>query len=180
MRRSGPRKPRPPLDEEKLNELVMAYVAKFATSRAKLAAYLRRKIRERGWSGESEPPVEALVAKAVRAGFVDDAAFALGKARSLTARGYGARRVSQALHAAGIDEADGEAALEQARDATVEAALRFARRRRFGPFATCVPDPGLRARQLGAMLRAGHGLRLSQVILNLEPGEMVEPQDLEE
>ena len=27
MRRSGPRKPRPPLDEDKLNELMLAYVA---------------------------------------------------------------------------------------------------------------------------------------------------------
>ena len=159
---------------------MLAYVARFATSRAKLATYLMRKVRERGWSGPSEPLVEALVAKAVRAGFVDDAAFALGRARSLTARGYGARRVSQALYAAGIDEADGEAARGHAHDDAAEAALRFAKRRRFGPFATCAPDPRLREKQLGAMLRAGHGLRLSQVILKLEPGAMIQPQDLEE
>src|SRR5688572_24899446 len=136
-----PRKPRPPLDEEKLNELMLAYVARFATSRAKLAAYLKRKIRERGWQGASEPPVEAMVGKAARSGFVDDAAFALGKARSLTARGYGARRVNQALHAAGIEAEDGEAARGHARDDSVEAALRFARWRRFGPFAVAAPDP---------------------------------------
>ena len=87
MPRRGPRKPRPPLDEDKLNELMLAYVAKFATSRAKLRSYLVRKVRERGWVDGGEPPVEALVGKATRLGFVDDTAFALSKARSLTARG---------------------------------------------------------------------------------------------
>ena len=129
MRPKGPKKPRPPLNEDKLNELMMHYVGKFATSRAKLGGYLSRKVRERGWAGSGEPPVEALVAKAARLGFVDDAAFALSKARSLTARGYGERRVGQALHAAGIAEEDGEAARGHARDDAVEAALHFAKRR---------------------------------------------------
>src|SRR5687767_12334015 len=120
MSRRGARRPRPPLDADKLNELALAYVARFATSRARLAAYLARKLRERGWAGTGEPPVEALVAKAAAAGFVDDAAFALSRARSLTGRGYGERRVGQALHAAGIAEADGEAARGHARDDAVE------------------------------------------------------------
>ena len=175
-----PRKPRPPLDEEKLSELMLAYVAKFATSRAKLDAYLRRKIRERGWDGTGEPPVDALVAKAARVGFVDDAAFAIAKARSLTARGYGARRVHQALHAAGIDEADGEAARDHARDDAAEAALRFAKRRRFGPFAVTAPDPRDKERQLAAMLRAGHGFRLAKAILDLPPAAEIDSQVLQD
>jgi len=179
MRRGGPRRPRPPLDEDKLNELMMAYVARFATSRAKLAAYLARKLRERGWAGTSEPPVDALVAKAVRLGFVDDAAFALSKARSLTARGYGERRVGQALHAAGIGETDAEAARDHARDDAVEAALQFARRRRFGPFATDVAGPEAREKALAAMIRAGHGFRLAKAILALAPGVAVDPETIE-
>lgn len=179
MRRAGPRKPRPPLDEGKLNELMLAYVAKFATSRARLAAYLVRKIRERGWNGQGEPPVEALVAKATRAGFVDDAAFALGKARSLTARGYGARRVGQALHAAGIDEADAGAARDHAREEAVEAALHFAKRRRFGPFAASAVEPKIKEKQLASMLRAGHGFRLARAILELPPGAEINSQTLD-
>ena len=180
MRRSGPRKPRPPLDEEKLNELMLAYVAKFATSRSKLRAYLARKLRERGWDGTREPPIDELVAKAARVGFVDDAAFALGKARSLTARGYGGRRVNQALHAAGIEESDGEAARGHVREDAVESALRLARRRRFGPFAAALPDPKTREKQLAAMLRAGHSFRLSKDILDLAPGAAIDLQALED
>ena len=175
-----PRRPRPPLDEDKLNELMLAYVARFATSRAKLGAYLARKVRERGWESAGEPPIEALVAKAARAGYVDDAAFALGKARSLTARGYGARRVAQALHAAGIDECDGEAARNHAADDRVEAALRFAKRRRFGPFASKPTNPAQNEKGLAAMVRAGHDFRLAKLILALPPGADVDPQALQE
>lgn len=180
MRRAGPRKPRPPLDEDKLNELMLAYVARFATSRAKLATYLTRKIRERGWAGGGEPPVEAMIAKAARVGFVDDAAFALSRARSLTARGYGERRVGQALHAAGIAEADAEPARDHARDDAVDSALHFAKRRRIGPFAAVQPDPRAQEKALAAMIRAGHGFRLAKAIVALPPGADVDPQALEE
>jgi regulatory protein len=175
-----PRRPRPPLDADTLNELALAYVARFATSRAKLAAYLARKLRERGWAGPGEPPVEALVAKAAALSFVDDAAFALSKARSLTARGYGERRVGQALHAAGIAGEDGDAARGHARDDAVEAALRFARRRRIGPYAAEAAEPAAREKALAAMIRAGHGFRLAQAILGLGPGATVDRQALED
>lgn len=180
MRQKGPRRPRPPLDEEKLNELALAYVARFATSRARLASYLARKLRERGWAGAGEPPVATLVAKAAAAGFVDDAAFALSKARSLTGRGYGARRVDQALHAAGIEQSDGEAARGHAQDDAVEAALLFARRRRIGPFAAERADPAAREKALAAMIRAGHGFRLAKSILALPPGAEFDRQALED
>ncbi len=180
MAESRPRKPRPPLDAERLSELMLAYVARFATSRAKLRAYLARKLRERGWAGPGEPPTEELVAKAARAGFVDDAAYALGKARSLTQRGYGSRRVRQALLAAGIEDEDSAAARDHAAEGAVEAALRFARRRRFGPFAATPADPQLREKHLAAMLRAGHALPLSKAILNHRPGSDIDIQALDE
>jgi len=180
MRHQGPRKPRPPLDEDKLNELMMAYVGKFATSRAKLGTYLTRKVKERGWAGSGDAPVDALVDKATRLGFVDDAAFALSKARSLTARGYGARRVGQALNAAGIEEGDGEAARDHAQEEAVEAALRFARRRRIGPFASAQPDPAQKEKALAAMVRAGHDFRLSKTILALPPGSEIDRQALQD
>jgi regulatory protein len=180
MRSRGPRKPRPPLDEDKLNELMLAYVAKFATSRAKLATYLARKVRERGWAGAGEAPIATMVEKAARVGFVDDAAFALGKARSLTTRGYGERRVSQALHAAGIEDADGVAARTLAQESAVDAALRFARRRRMGPFAAKPADPAERQKQLAAMIRAGHGFALARSILALPPGSEIDPEMLQD
>jgi len=139
MRARQPRRPRPPLDAAKLNELALAYVARFATSRAKLGQYLRRKLQERGWSGETDAPVAAIVEKLTAAGYIDDPAYALSKARTLGARGYGERRVEVALRAAGIEDEDGAAARDLARDHASEAALKFARRKRLGPFAAS-PD----------------------------------------
>ena len=85
-----------PLDSARLQELALAYVARFATSAAKLEAYLKRKLRERGWDGDGEPDIAALVRRYVELGYVDDEAFARARSGGLLRRGYGARRVGQA------------------------------------------------------------------------------------
>ena len=128
-----PRKPRPPLTAAKLDELALHYVGRFATSRAKLLSYLKRKLRERGWEGDAEPDLEGLAGKLVLLGYVDDRAFALSKARSLTSRGYGERRVGQALSIAGIGEDNGTEARSLAHSEAVEAAWRIATRRGMAP-----------------------------------------------
>ena len=174
------RRPRPPLDEPSLGELALSYVGRFATTRAKLADYLKRKIRERGWAGNADPPIAAIVERCVRNGFVDDAAFALSKARSLSARGYGASRLRQNLRAAGVDEADGSAARELAGEEAVEAALRFARRRQIGPFAREPGDRAVREKAIAAMVRAGHPFGLARAVVALEPGGEVETDELAE
>ena len=174
------RRPRPPLDEIKLGELALAYVGRFATTRSRLADYLRRKLRERGWAGSGEAPVEAMVERCVRNGFVDDAAFALSKARSLSGRGYGAARVRQSLRAAGVGEDDGAAARRLAADEAVEAATRFARRRRIGPFADRRPDPKGRQIAIAAMVRAGHSFGLARALVDMDPGVPVDAADLAE
>ena len=150
------RKPRP-LDPAKLDELAIAYVARFATSAAKLERYLVRKLRERGWEGEREPDLAALVGRYVEFGYIDDAAFARAKGGSLLRRGYGPRRVRQALAEAGIDEATRAEARATAA-AERRAALALARKRGFGPFGQAPPDRQRREKQLAAMLRAGHPL----------------------
>lgn len=170
MNARKPRKPRPPLDAAKLDELAIFYVGRFATSRAKLATYLDRKLRERGWADGQPADIPALVDRLARLGYVDDQAFALLKARSLSARGYGSRRVCQALQGAGIAEEDSEAARDLSESETVEAALRLARRRRIGPFATGELTPKERERALSTMLRAGHGFSLSRAIVDAPPG----------
>lgn len=170
MGRRNDRRPRPPLAEDSLNELALAYVGRFATTRAKLASYLQRKLRERGWQGERAADLDAIVERLAGLGYVDDAAYALSKSRSLTARGYGVRRVGSALRAAGIDEEDSGAAHDHAEAEAVESALRFARKRRIGPFGEGDCDTAKRERMLAAMVRAGHDFALAKAILALPPG----------
>ena len=164
-----PRKPRPPLNAARLDELALHYVSRFATSRAKLSTYLKRKIRERGWDGEAAD-IAALVERLVRLGYVDDRAYALAKSRSLTSRGYGAGRVRQALHIAGIGEEEAVEARDHASGQAVDAALHYARRRRIGPYALDVMDIKQQQRAMASMIRAGHGFAIARAIVAIEPG----------
>ena len=177
MRNEGKRRPRPPLNRGKLNELALAYVGRFATTRAKLRSYLSRKIRERGWDGEPAD-IDALAERFAAQGYVDDAAYALAKSRSLTGRGYGVRRVEQSLRTAGVEESDCAPAREHARADSLEAALRFAERRRLGPFAAEAGDRKARERALAAMIRAGHGFAVARAIVDLPPGAEINVVEL--
>ena len=139
----------------------MHYVGRFATTRAKLRAYLNRKLRERGWDGEREPDTGDIAERLAANGYIDDSGYALSKAQALSASGYGTRRLVQKLHAAGVASDDSAPARELSDEQAVAAAIRFAKRRRLGPFATKAVDPREREKALAAMIRAGHGFALS-------------------
>ena len=174
--RSRPdKRPRPALDSEGLERLGLFYAGRYATTRAKLAAYLARKLKERGWSGEGEPPVGRLVERFAELGYVDDRAFASARSASLLRRGYGQRRVREALRGAGIDEADSAEARDISGEEALAAAHRFARRKRLGPYSGTVPDRGARDKAAAAMLRAGHGLDLVRRVLDASPDDLPEP-----
>jgi regulatory protein len=165
-RREKPRV-KPPLTEATLRDLALHYAARFATTGARVEAFLARKIRERGLAEDAdgrrvEVDIPALVARLVELGYVDDDAYARARARDLGARGYGGRRVEETLRFAGVGEdlrrahAPGEAGSRRA------AAL-MAQKKRLGPWARDqdgARDP-LAARKVhekavAAMLRAGH------------------------
>lgn len=166
------RRPARPLDGEALERLALFYAGRYAATRAKLRDYLKRKLRERGWKGAGEPPVERIVERFAELGYVDDRSFAAARAAALGRRGFGVRRVGQALKAAGIEEEDGAPALEQAREEAWASALRFAERRRIGPFAAEAPDRPGREKALAAMLRAGHPVDLARRLVLAPPGEI--------
>lgn len=159
------RKAKKPLDSASLRDLALTYVARFATSQAKLQRYLRRKLRERGWDGEREPDIAALAEGFAELGYIDDEAYARARGGDLLRRGYGARRVSQALGEAGIAEevrhavAPGEAAARRA-------VFALARRRRFGPFFVGTLEPDRREKQLAAIVRAGHGFDAARAVVD--------------
>ena len=173
-RRAPPDRSKRPLGAAKLDELALAYVARFATSRAKLMRYLARKVRESEWIDENDAMTacEAIADRMERLHYLDDRQYAAMRAGAMTRRGLGVRRVKAQLYADGIAEQDSGAAIETAEGAALSAAVGFARRRRFGPFAVrSSDDPKLRERQIGAFLRAGHSMTLARRILAVPPGD---------
>jgi regulatory protein len=177
-RRNDPARPPKPLNPTKLRDLALHYVGRYATSRSKLAAYLTRKIRERGWQdGAANSDIDAIIADFDRLGYVDDAAFAASRARALTSRGFGARRVNEDLRAKGISETDAGKAQEESENARWQSAERFAQRKRIGPFATEPATPELQHKQFQAFLRAGHSFDIAKAFVRAAPGELVEFTD---
>jgi regulatory protein len=168
---------RPPLDGAALEQAALFYAGRYATTRAKLRFYLERKLRERGWAGPGEPGLDALVERLAGLGYVDDRAFAAARGAALSRRGLGARRIGQALRAAGIGEEDGREAREAAEAGAWQAALRFAERRRIGPFAAAETDRPAREKAFAAMVRAGHPADLARRIAGAPPGCVPEPDE---
>lgn len=156
---------RPPLTQDSLRELALRYVGRFATSRARLAAYLDRKLRERGWDEAADPDAQGLADRLAELGYVDDRAFAEARARSLSRRGLGARRIREDLRHAGIDGDDGVAGMAVADAQRVASAVRLARRRKLGPFGAPVDRAG-REKAIASLLRGGHDLELARLIVD--------------
>jgi len=178
--RSKTDRSRRPLNAVSLDELALRYVGKFATTRAKLRDYLARKVRERGWDCDGSPDFEALASRFAELGYVDDAAYALSKSRALSSRGYGVRRVTEKLRHAGVEEADRMEAHAHAASEAAAAAVRFAERKRLGPYATAIADRAQREKWIAALVRAGHNFALSRAIATMEPGAEIDLDQLRE
>lgn len=164
-----PRRSRPPLDPATIRALALHYVGRYATTQARLARYLGRKLRERGWVETSPAPdVQAIVSDFVRLGYVDDDAFATARVNSLLRRGYGVHRLNTALRHAGISPEMAGAATQIDAEAAREAAMNFARRKHLGPFGPPLDDPKARARAFAAFGRAGHSYETTRIILELD------------
>jgi regulatory protein len=168
----NPRRAARPLDQEALQRLAIHYVGRYATTCGKLTSYLRRKIGERGWAGDGDPDVAAVVARCAEAGYVDDAGFAASRSAALTRRGYGSRRIGQALAGAGIAR-DLAASFTHDDETAFAAAEAFARRKHIGPFATAPHDDVTRRRAFAAMVRAGHSPKLAG---HFSRAEQIDPE----
>jgi regulatory protein len=168
MKGQSPRRAPVPLTANKLRQLALAYVGRYATSSGKLATYLDRKLRERGWSDDGEPFVGDIVNRMVDLGYVDDRAFAEARTRQLQRRGYGSARVRLSLQRDGIAEQLQAEMVVMDEDGAFDVALSFARRRRLGPFANQVPDKLAREKAIAAMVRAGHSYQLAKRVIGLD------------
>lgn len=154
-----------------LHEAALTHLARFSASEAGLVRVLDRRIDR--WARRAaaevpghDPPNTAApraaareVARAlVQSGIVDDAAYAAGRARSLTRAGRSRRAISAHLSQKGVPQDVAQAALPEPGD-ELAAALAYARRRRLGPFRRDPPEgadlAALRRKEAGAMARAG-------------------------
>ncbi len=165
---SGPKGTRParPITPRRLENMALAYLQRFSSSRENLRRVLLRRVRvaiARGWDGDAAAAAvwaEAVVERMTGLGYLDDAAYAGARARTLHRRGRPLKVIRADLAARGVGEGDIEAAVAalaaEAPATDLRAALAFARRRRLGPFrASAEERAACERRDMAALARAG-------------------------
>jgi regulatory protein len=163
--------------EAELHDAALAYLARYAATRASLARVLLRCVdRWQRSAGNDDgeavaacrAAIDRVVARLVAAGVVNDAAFAEARARSLGRAGRSRRAVAAHLAARGVDAETARAVVPDDPEAELAAALALARRRRLGPFRTGPADAVVQRRELGSMARAGFDRQTAMRALRFE------------
>ena len=160
-----------------LNQIALDYLARFATTRKRMADMLARRIR-RSAQAHGDDPAALLAAvpdivQSLERKLLDDNAFAGMKAASLTRRGTSRRQVSAKLAGFGLDAATRAQAMENLTeefgDTELASAIAYAKRRRLGPYrARHIAGEQRLAqekRDLAAMARAGFAFALAKRVL---------------
>jgi len=167
-----------PITAKYLQNAATFYLERYPSTAEGLRRVLNRRVRR---AEMAEAPVidnvkqaiDAIVAKFVDAGVIDDRAFAQTKARALHRRGSSTRLTRQKLSFAGIDGDTLDkamAGLDQELDTDPkqrewQAAVALARRRRLGPFRQ-KDRKEHRDRDLAAMARGGFEYQLARKVID--------------
>ena len=179
--------PGPQRIKQRLTNKMMHYLARYASTRARLAAVLRRFARRKlaeADPAEIEAAINAVIAQAEQQGWLDEAAFASQKVRVGRLAGRSSRALQSKLYQTGLPAEKIQAALaEQAEtqaDAELAAALLFARKRRIGPFARRTgPESDSsnqqhQQRDMGRLARAGFSQQICRTVLEIADPDSAE------
>lgn len=180
--------PPKPISPTWLERAALHYLECYSASTEMLRRTLARRVEKRARLRGEDPAafaemIAATVARAVSAGFVDDARFTDTRLATLRRRGTSSRGASAKLAAKGVPRDVVEAAMRAERDALPDgeaeaiedrAARAYAKRRRLGPYRR----PDLRAahrdRDLAALARAGFSYDLARRVVD---GDIEDPMD---
>lgn len=171
--RKAPKK----ITESYLHNAGLHYLQRFSTGTENFRRVMMRKVDRscRHHKDQSREDcaamIEALIEKFARSGLLNDADYTRAAVASLRRRGESRRAIEARLRAKGLpaDEIRKNLQTEDSADAEFKAALRFARRRRLGPFSTGKPKE--HDKQMAAFARAGHEYEVAAKILKLSSEE---------
>lgn len=164
------RKPVPP-SEDRLMRSALSYLDRYGSSEANLRQVLTRKLRRLAMQLGTDPSdymplVDPVVARCVRAGLIDDKAYAEARIASERRKGRSARRIGMGLAAKGVDADLIERLMHDARSGDdLSAACIAARKKRIGPWRRSDADFALRQKEIAALCRAGFSVGLSRRVI---------------
>jgi len=174
-----------PALQARLREAALAYLERYESSVQSVRRTLRRRVER--WAMKdgvsvdegSYEAIEAVIEDLRRAGLIDDARYAEMKARSLFNSGRSGRAIGAYLAQRGLSSAViGEALERRAEEAEnpeepdLEAARRFARKKRLGPHRPAEQRVEKRERDMAALGRAGFSWAIAKMVVDGEDDEM--------
>jgi regulatory protein len=174
----GHRKPPRRLAPADLKGAALDYLDRFAATRARVRQVMLRKIRNSVRAhGDDPAPLVAALDQTIQwleaSGFLSDRAYAEAKARALAARGTSRAHIIANLASKGVAAEAARAAVDRLsteyEEPELEAARRYAKRRRLGPYR--IEDDAraeCRDKDLAAMARAGFAGRVARQVIDAE------------
>jgi regulatory protein len=183
-RKGRARKPPRPVTQASLENAAVYYLSRFASSSGNLRRVLMRKVARgarEGEEGQAEAGaqmVEALIARYLEKGLLNDRVYAAQAASSLARRGASRYSIAGKLAQKGVDNelvTQTIADLDEEGEATeLAAACALVRRRRLGPYRTPTKRTEFREKDLASLARAGFGLDLARRVLRVKDVETLE------
>jgi regulatory protein len=167
--------------QARLREAALAYLDRYESSVQSVRRTLRRRIER--WAMKDGTPaeegsiaaIEAVIEDLKRTGLIDDARYAGVKARSLFNSGRSGRAIGAYLAARGVEPAVIGDALESRTDDAenyqepdLDAARRYARKKRLGPHRPPEQRAEKRDRDMAALGRAGFSWSIARSVVDEE------------
>ena len=167
------------ITEQYLERAALHYLARFSSSSENLKRILERKVWRRVNLGAEKPAdveqwIGNVIEKCQKMALVDDAQYALMRARNFHNKGRGISVIKAELRHKGISEDIIQktiVAINPDGNADLAAALHLARKKKLGNFATKQPKDlemakKIRQKHLGVLARAGFSFQIAQEVLD--------------
>ena len=183
-RKARAREARRPLTAAALENAAIHYLSRFASSSGNLRRVLMRKVARAARDGEGGQAaagarmVDALIARYLEKGLLNDRAYAAQAASSLARRGASRFSIAGKLAQKGVDKELATQAIadldEEGGASELAAACALVRRRRLGPYRAPGKRAEFRDKDLASLARAGFRLDLARRVLRAQDIEALE------
>jgi regulatory protein len=157
-----------------LEKAALAYLERYAASREGVRRVLMRRVERAARAGvapreDGAANVETVLAKLAAKGLLNDELFAEGLAASLARRGLARGRIAERLELKGVAREEIAAALggvDDTGDDDSARAIRWAKKKRLGPYGDPAKRQARRLRDIAALARAGFEPDLARKIVD--------------
>lgn len=159
---------------EYLKNSSLYYLSRFTTSSENLKRVLMRKVARSANHHGTDPKegqllIQEMITNYLRSGLLDDDAYAKAQATNLHNKGNSSRNIRSKLRQKGLESEVIELAVSALRNNYENpervAAIRFAQRRRLGPFQKKELNDEIRKKQMATLARAGFSYKIAKYII---------------